>query len=131
MTLVSTSAFYDRSTRDLSSLRTRAEGLQTALSTGQRLLKPSDDPVGAAQLRSLMRGLERFCATQPGGIGPIQPEPPRQRRTRRIGQAPREEFGVGQAHTCAHGISPEAHGRGRARVAGGQIQPPPLALQPG
>ncbi len=61
MTLVSTSAFYDRSTRDLSSLRTRAEGLQTALSTGQRLLKPSDDPVGAAQLRSLMRA-DHFSA---------------------------------------------------------------------
>lgn len=61
MTLVSTSAFYDRSALDLSTLRIRAEGLQTALSTGQRLRKASDDPVGAAQLRSLMRA-DQFAA---------------------------------------------------------------------
>ena len=61
MTLVSTSAFYDRSSIDLSGLRTRAEALQTALSTGQRLTKASDDPVGAAQLRSLQRA-DQFAA---------------------------------------------------------------------
>ena len=61
MTLVSTSAFYDRSGLDLSSLRIRAEALQTSLSTGQRLTKASDDPVGAAQLRSLQRA-DQFSA---------------------------------------------------------------------
>jgi len=55
MTLVSTAAFYDRAGLDMTALRTRAEALQTALSTGQRLTKSSDDPVGAAQLRSLAR----------------------------------------------------------------------------
>lgn len=61
MTLVSTSAFYDRSSIDLSGLRTRAEALQTSLSTGQRLTRASDDPVGAAQLRSLQRA-DQFAA---------------------------------------------------------------------
>ena len=55
MSLVSTAAFYDRAGLDMTALRTRAEALQTALSTGQRLTRASDDPVGAAQLRSLAR----------------------------------------------------------------------------
>jgi flagellar hook-associated protein 3 FlgL len=55
MTIVSTSAFYERSTADLSSLRARAEQLQGQISTGQRVTKSSDDPVAAARLRSLAR----------------------------------------------------------------------------
>lgn len=55
MTIVNTSAFYERSTRAMNDLRGRAESLQGAIGTGQRLERGSDDPVGAAQLRSLSR----------------------------------------------------------------------------
>ena len=55
MTTLSTSAFYERATRNIGSLRGRAESLQTALGTGQKLARSSDDPVAAARLRSLTR----------------------------------------------------------------------------
>lgn len=57
MTIVSTStsAFYDRSTMDISDLRKRAEGLQADLSRGQRISRSSDDPIGASRLRQLQR----------------------------------------------------------------------------
>ncbi len=51
----STSAFYDRSMIDLSGLRAQAEELQSSLSSGQRLARSSDDPVGASRLRQLQR----------------------------------------------------------------------------
>lgn len=51
----STSAFYDRSTIDLSDLRAQAEALQQQIATGQKLGKSSDDPLAASQLRALMR----------------------------------------------------------------------------
>lgn len=62
MTIVSTSAFYERSTADLSTLRARAEQLQGQISTGQRVTKSSDDPVAAARLRSLARAEEMSAA---------------------------------------------------------------------
>lgn len=55
MTIVNTSAFFERSTRAMNDLRGRAESLQSAIGTGQRLERGSDDPVGASQLRSLSR----------------------------------------------------------------------------
>lgn len=55
MTAVSTSAFYDRSTQSIASLRTRAEGLQGDLARGERLTRSSQDPVAAARLRALTR----------------------------------------------------------------------------
>lgn len=55
MTVVSTSAFYDRARLEIGSLRQRAERLQTAIGRGERLTRSSDDPVAAAQLRGLMR----------------------------------------------------------------------------
>ena len=55
MTAVSTSAFYDRSTRSIASLRARAEGLQGDLARGERLTRSSQDPVAAARLRALSR----------------------------------------------------------------------------
>ena len=55
MTMLSTSAFYERATRNIGSLRGRAESLQTALGTGQKLSRSSDDPVAASRLRSLTR----------------------------------------------------------------------------
>jgi len=55
MTTITTSAFYERSSRALGDLRRQAESLQGSIGTGQRLLRGSDDPVGAAQLRSLSR----------------------------------------------------------------------------
>lgn len=55
MTIVSTSAFYERATLDLGSLRRRAEDLQSRVGSGQRLSRSSDDPVAAARLRVLAR----------------------------------------------------------------------------
>lgn len=55
MPSVSTSAFYESATRTMSSLRARAEALQGAIGSGQRLNAGSDDPVAAARLRSLSR----------------------------------------------------------------------------
>lgn len=52
----STSAFYDRATQDISSLRAQAEDLQAQLGRGQRLTRSSDDPVAASRLRALSRG---------------------------------------------------------------------------
>lgn len=51
----STSAFFERSTQDLSALRKQAEALQGQLSSGQRLTRSSDDPVAASKLRMLAR----------------------------------------------------------------------------
>lgn len=57
MTIISTStsAFFDRSTMDISALRQQAEDLQTSMARGQRLSRSSDDPVAASRLRSLAR----------------------------------------------------------------------------
>lgn len=51
----STSAFFDRSTLDLTALRARAEDLQSQISSGNRLSTSSDDPVAASRLRALQR----------------------------------------------------------------------------
>ena len=61
MTTVSTSAFYERATQDMTALRARAEGLQAAMSRGERLARSSDDPVAASRLRGLARG-DSFAA---------------------------------------------------------------------
>ena len=55
MTIVSTSAFYERATTDINTLRQRAEQLQSQVSSGERLTRSSDDPVAAARLRVLSR----------------------------------------------------------------------------
>ena len=60
MTTVSTSAFYDRSNLDMAVLRARANNLQAAISSGQRLGAGSDDPVAAARIRTLTR-LDSFA----------------------------------------------------------------------
>lgn len=51
----STSAFYNRATNDMNTLRKRAETLQEQLGTGDKLSKSSDDPVAASRLRVLSR----------------------------------------------------------------------------
>lgn len=51
----STSAFFERSTQGMSSLRKQAEALQTQLSKGEKLSRSSDDPVAASKLRLLAR----------------------------------------------------------------------------
>ncbi len=61
MTSVSTSAFYERFNRDQTTLRGRAEALQVAIGSGQRLERSSDDPVAASRLRRLGRA-EAFAA---------------------------------------------------------------------
>ena len=55
MRAVSTATFYERSNHNMGSLRARADALQAAIGTGQKLTKGSDDPVAAAQLRLLGR----------------------------------------------------------------------------
>jgi flagellar hook-associated protein 3 FlgL len=55
MTILSTSAFYERSTLNMNTLRKQAETLQAQISSGQRLTRSSDDPVAAARLRDLAR----------------------------------------------------------------------------
>ena len=53
---LSTSAFYERATRQVGTLRSEAEKLQQQMGTGERLSRSSDDPVAAARLRTLARG---------------------------------------------------------------------------
>lgn len=53
---LSTSAFYERATRQVGTLRAEAEKLQQQMGTGERLSRSSDDPVAAARLRTLARG---------------------------------------------------------------------------
>lgn len=55
MTIISTSAFYERASLDFGTLRKRAEELQAQIASGQRINTSSDDPVGAARLRELAR----------------------------------------------------------------------------
>lgn len=55
MTILSTSAFYERANLNMTTLRKQAEELQSQLSSGQRINKSSDDPVAAARLRELAR----------------------------------------------------------------------------
>lgn len=55
MISLSTSAFYERATRQVGTLRAEAEKLQEQMGTGQRLSRSSDDPVAAARLRTLAR----------------------------------------------------------------------------
>ena len=56
MISLSTSAFYERATRQVGTLRAQAEELQQQIGTGERLSRSSDDPVAAARLRTLERG---------------------------------------------------------------------------
>jgi flagellar hook-associated protein 3 FlgL len=65
MTTISTSAFYERANLSLSSLRKRAERLQGAIGSGERLGRSSDDPVGASRLRTLARA-DSFAAIDQG-----------------------------------------------------------------
>ena len=63
----STAAFYDRAGSDLGRLRRQAERLQGQIATGDRLHRPSDDPIAAARLRTLSRqhafaGIDRQAA---------------------------------------------------------------------
>lgn len=55
MISLSTSAFYERATRQVGELRAQAEKLQEQMGTGERLSRSSDDPVAAARLRTLER----------------------------------------------------------------------------
>ncbi|BBC72163.1 flagellar hook protein FlgL [Altererythrobacter sp. B11] len=55
MISLSTSAYFERATRQMADLRGQADELQLQISTGQRLSRASDDPVAAARLRTLSR----------------------------------------------------------------------------
>ena len=68
MTTVSTSTFYDSSHAGMGTLRARAAALQTAIASGQRLGKASDDPVAAARMRVLTRK-DRFAEVDTAASG--------------------------------------------------------------
>lgn len=51
----STGAFFERSLGQMGSLREALETLQTQIATGERIMRGSDDPVGASRLRALAR----------------------------------------------------------------------------
>lgn len=55
MIAAGTTAFYGRAQAQGSRLRDEAERLQTQIATGQRLTRPSDDPLAASRLRTLVR----------------------------------------------------------------------------
>lgn len=55
MTLIGTNLFYDRSASQLNALGTRAQTLQTQISTGKKLENPSDDAVAYRRLQSIAR----------------------------------------------------------------------------
>ncbi len=52
---LSTGAFFERATRQIGTLRERANELQRQIGSGERLSRSSDDPVAAARLRTLAR----------------------------------------------------------------------------
>jgi flagellar hook-associated protein 3 FlgL len=53
MTSVSTSAFYDSAIFNMNTLQSQANKLQAEISTGNSIQQSSDNPVAAAQMRSL------------------------------------------------------------------------------
>lgn len=55
MTPISTSGFFDRAQINFSDLRARAEQLQAQVGGAGRITRSSDDPIGAARLRTLFR----------------------------------------------------------------------------
>jgi len=59
----STGAFYERSLSQMGALRVALETYQTQIATGERIMRGSDDPVGASRLRALTR-LEVRGATE-------------------------------------------------------------------
>jgi flagellar hook-associated protein 3 FlgL len=68
---LSTSAFYERATRQIGGLRAQAENLQQQIGSGERLSKSSDDPVAAARMRMLERG-ERLAQIDQRNSGRAQ-----------------------------------------------------------
>ncbi len=54
-TINGTSAFYGRSTQQMSTLLAQAQTMQTQISTGAKLSSASDDPLASGQLRTLQR----------------------------------------------------------------------------
>ncbi|MXP41563.1 flagellar hook-associated protein 3 [Altererythrobacter soli] len=68
---LSTSAFYERATRQIGGLRSQAEKLQQQIGSGERLAKSSDDPVAAARMRMLERG-ERLAQIDQRNSGRAQ-----------------------------------------------------------
>ena len=53
---ISTNRYYDRTNAQLSSLQATVDKLQTQISTGKKLIAPSDDAVGYQRLQGLNRG---------------------------------------------------------------------------
>lgn len=52
---ISTNRYYDRTNAQLSSLQAQVDKLQTQISTGKKLIAPSDDAVGYQRLQGLNR----------------------------------------------------------------------------
>ena len=60
MTRISSQQFYDRAFLDIGRNQGEIARLQAGIGTGKRILKPSDDPSGAARARDLEEALARI-----------------------------------------------------------------------
>jgi flagellar hook-associated protein 3 FlgL len=69
----STSGFYQRALAQMTSLRSEAEKAQLQIATGERLQRPSDDPVASARLRALDRA-ERLADVNASNAGRAREE---------------------------------------------------------
>ncbi|WJG10557.1 flagellar hook-associated protein FlgL [Aliiglaciecola sp. LCG003] len=60
MTRISTNQLYDRSIQSITQNQSELSDVQQQLSSGKKLLRPSDDPVGAAQVVRLTEDLDKI-----------------------------------------------------------------------
>ena len=57
---ISTGQLYDRSIQSVLDSQSRLSDVQQQLSSGKKLLRPSDDPIGAAQVIRLTEEIEQI-----------------------------------------------------------------------
>lgn len=58
---ITTNLIYDQNLRAVNENQGRLSDIQTQLATGKRLLRPSDDPVGAVQVIRLTEEIDKFA----------------------------------------------------------------------
>ena len=54
---ISTNQFYSNASSRMAKMNDRASELMTQITTGKKLIRPSDDPAGAQQIAELERAL--------------------------------------------------------------------------
>jgi flagellar hook-associated protein 3 FlgL len=57
---VTTNLIYDQNLRAINNSQSSLSDIQTQLATGKKLLRPSDDPVGASQVVRLTEELDKI-----------------------------------------------------------------------